>query len=113
MSVQSILAELTNKVNQSPEILAGMNTVFQFDISGDDQGTFQVKIQDNQAVFTNEAKEEPKATFVLSDKNFVKLVEGNLNPTTAFMMGKIKIKGDLSAAMKLQSLLKAYQGGGV
>jgi acyl-CoA dehydrogenase len=34
------------------------------------------------------------------------LMSGSLNPMTAFMSGKIKVKGDMSVAMKLQSLLK-------
>ncbi|MEL6923476.1 MAG: SCP2 sterol-binding domain-containing protein [Bacteroidota bacterium] len=34
-----------------------------------------------------------------------KLRTGNLNPMMAVMSGKIKIKGDMGLAMKLQSLL--------
>ena len=36
---------------------------------------------------------------------FLKLKNGDLNPMMAMMTGKIKIKGDMSIAMKLQSLL--------
>ncbi|MEV2837607.1 SCP2 sterol-binding domain-containing protein [Paenibacillus larvae] len=35
-------------------------------------------------------------------------MEGTLNPTTAYMFGKLKIKGDLSLAMKLQGVLQRY-----
>ncbi|AVF25600.1 Putative sterol carrier protein [Paenibacillus larvae subsp. larvae] len=38
----------------------------------------------------------------------LKLIEGTLNPTTAYMFGKLKIKGDLSLAMKLQGVLQRY-----
>ena len=37
--------------------------------------------------------------------NFLKLKNGELNPMMAVMTGKIKIKGDMGLAMKLQSLI--------
>jgi len=33
------------------------------------------------------------------------MLDGKLNATSAFMAGKLKVKGDMSLAMKLQSLL--------
>lgn len=44
-------------------------------------------------------------TVHVTTDNLIKLVKGELNPMTAMMMGKVKIKGDPSVAMKLQSLL--------
>lgn len=32
---------------------------------------------------------------------------GKLKPTTAFMMGKLKIKGDMQKALKLEKMMKA------
>jgi putative sterol carrier protein len=43
-------------------------------------------------------------TFSASEENFQKIVAGEQNPTTAYMTGKLKIKGDMGAAMKLQKL---------
>jgi len=39
-----------------------------------------------------------------SFENFLAMTKGDLNPMTAVMGGKVKIKGDMSVAMKLQSL---------
>lgn len=33
------------------------------------------------------------------------IINGDINPTTAFMHGKIKIQGDISSALKMQSIL--------
>lgn len=49
--------------------------------------------------------EEADTTIITSMENFMKLKNGDLNPMMAVMTGKVKIKGDMGLAMKLQSLL--------
>ena len=44
------------------------------------------------------------ATIETSAETFEKIVSGEQNPTTAYMTGKLKIKGDMGAAMKLQKI---------
>jgi putative sterol carrier protein len=39
-------------------------------------------------------------TFVMLDADFMKMVDGKLNPKTAFMTGKVKIRGNMAKAMK-------------
>jgi putative sterol carrier protein len=36
---------------------------------------------------------------------FNKMVNGSLKPTTAFMTGRLKIKGDMGLAMKLEKIM--------
>ena len=43
-------------------------------------------------------------TISTSAEVFEKVVKGEQNPTAAYMTGKLKIKGDMGAAMKLQKL---------
>ncbi len=51
--------------------------------------------------------DEEAACIISSDlETFVKLRNGDLNPMMAVMTGKIKIKGDMGLAMKLQALLQ-------
>ncbi len=42
---------------------------------------------------------------IASKETFIKLKSGDLNPMMAVMSGKVKIKGDMGLAMKLQSLI--------
>ena len=44
------------------------------------------------------------ATIETSGETFEKIISGEQNPTTAYMTGKLKIKGDMGAAMKLQKI---------
>jgi putative sterol carrier protein len=41
--------------------------------------------------------------------DFIKMASGQLKPTTAFMTGKLKIKGDMGAAMKLEKVLSSVK----
>lgn len=45
-------------------------------------------------------------TITMTRANLEKLMAGKLNPMTAFAMGKIKVSGDVSIAMRLGQLLK-------
>jgi putative sterol carrier protein len=109
MAVKEIFSALTEKMNQSPEGIQGFQAAYQFDLSGTESGSYQLKIEDGKAEYAEGTPFEAKCTLQLSDESFLKLVQGALNPTMAFMTGKLKIQGDLGQAMKLQSLLEKYK----
>lgn len=46
------------------------------------------------------------ATITVGGAEFLKLATGNLNPTIAFMKGRIKVKGDLTAALALSGAVR-------
>ena len=50
--------------------------------------------------------EEAGCTISTEADTFMQLKNGELNPMMAVMTGKIKIKGDMGLAMKLQSLIQ-------
>ena len=83
------------------ERVAGMNNTYVFDVEG--AGTWRVAIADG-SIEVAEGGGDADVTFSASEENFEKIVSGEQNPTTAYMTGKLKIKGDMGAAMKLQKL---------
>lgn len=52
-----------------------------------------------------EADDEADTVIIASEEDFAALMAGDLNPMGAVMMGKVKIKGDMGIAMKLQSFM--------
>ncbi|HEX5368085.1 MAG TPA: SCP2 sterol-binding domain-containing protein, partial [Dehalococcoidia bacterium] len=72
-----------------------------FDIDG--AGAWTVRVSDG-AVSVDEGAQEADCTIQASAETFEKVASGDLNPTTAYMTGKLKIKGDMGAALKLQKL---------
>jgi putative sterol carrier protein len=83
------------------EKLAGMNNSYLFDIEG--EGQWHVVVADG-AIQVNEGEGDADTTISTSADTFAQIVAGDQNPTTAYMTGKLKIKGDMGAAMKLQKL---------
>ncbi len=98
-SVQEFFVGLPERV--SPDRIEGMNNTYVFDIEG--AGAWTVAIADGTIEVT-EGVGDADCTFSASEENFEKIIAGEQNPTTAYMTGKLKIKGDMGAAMKLQKL---------
>jgi putative sterol carrier protein len=84
-----------------PAKIAGVSNSYLFDIEGD--GQWLVDVRDGKVTVT-EGGGDADATISTSSETFAKIVAGEQNPTTAYMTGKLKIKGDMGAAMKLQKL---------
>jgi putative sterol carrier protein len=80
---------------------AGLNATYLFDIAG--SGKWTVRVENGQ-VSVQEGEGDADTTISASEETFVKIVNGEQNPTSAFMTGKLKVSGDLGNAMKLQQL---------
>jgi putative sterol carrier protein len=84
-----------------PSKTAGMNNSYLFDIDG--AGKWKVDVQDGNVKVT-EGAEDADVTITTSEETFDKIVKREQNATSAYMTGKLKVKGDMGAAMKLQKL---------
>jgi putative sterol carrier protein len=98
MNLEQITEGLRERVGDD----SGLNATIKFDF-GDD-GIIFVDGESAPNTVSNEDR-DADCTIRISIENFKKLVDGDLNPTTAFMMGKLKIDGSMGIAMKLQGLL--------
>jgi putative sterol carrier protein len=81
---------------------AGMTNSYQFDIEG--AGQWHVDVDDGAVTVNEGAGGDADVTISASEETFQKIVAGEQNPTSAYMTGKLKVKGDMGAAMKLQKL---------
>ncbi len=93
---------VTEKVDKSK--IGGMTAVYQFEITGDGGGDWNVSIAGGDVAVAQGKAEKPSITLTMDANNFMDLIAGKLNGQTAFLTGKLKIKGDMTLAMKLQSV---------
>ena len=84
-----------------PSKTAGMKNSYLFEIEG--AGTWKVDVEDGTVKVT-EGGGEADCTISTTEETFEKIASGEQNPTSAYMTGKLKVKGDMGAAMKLQKL---------
>ncbi len=98
-SVREFFEGLESRVDASKT--AGMNNSYAFDVEG--AGTWLVAVSDGNVDVT-EGGGDADATITTSEENLLAISRGELNPTSAYMTGKLKVKGDMGAAMKLQKL---------
>ncbi|WP_225942028.1 SCP2 sterol-binding domain-containing protein [Sporosarcina limicola] len=108
MTMATIWNEIDRKLNGEPGPIEGMNTSYSFDLSGEDGGMYGLKLLDSKAEIVTGDPGEVDCALKMGVKDFKKLLAGNLNSTAAFMMGKLKVKGNIGLALKLESLLKQY-----
>lgn len=109
MRMDDVWKEIDTQLNGNPGPIEGMNTTYSFDLTGDDGGHFGLKFADGKAETIQGEPEDVDCALKMSVSDFKKLLGGNLNSTTAFMMGKLKVKGNIGLALKLENLLKDYQ----
>src|SRR5215469_2126751 len=89
-----------------PEKAGSTKGNVQFDLSGDQGGKWWIKIADGAAESGQGEVENPNLTLLADAGDYVKIAMGKLDPTAAFMSGKLKIKGDMGLAMKFASLFR-------
>lgn len=81
-----------------------LNAVIQFDMTGDGGGQYYVTIGAGACAVAEGNAPNPNMTMTAAATDYMDMINGVLNPMQAFMQGKIKIKGDMSLAMKMQTL---------
>ena len=91
----------TLETRVDPAKAAGLTATYLFEIDG--AGTWTVDVDDGK-VSVSESGGDPDCTISASSETFMKIARGEQNPTAAYMSGKLKIKGDMGQAMKLQKL---------
>lgn len=97
------LEEITEGIRQRVGEDSGLDATLKFDF-GDDGVVFVDGVSTPNTVSNED--QDADCTMKISKENFLKMVNGELDGTTAFMMGKLKVEGNMGVAMKLQSVLK-------
>ena len=95
------LAELTEELRKqaSRNVKLGYKVKFVFD-----DGVIFWDGTESSPDIGNEDKGEADTTISITSENLEKLMKGNLDPTMAYMTGKLKVEGKMGVALKLTSM---------
>ncbi len=87
-----------------PEVAGNLNATYIFDIAGSGGGKWTLQISDGKCELKPGAVGSGSVTISISDQDWLAIQKGKLNSQMAFMMGKLRVAGDMGLAMKLQSM---------
>jgi putative sterol carrier protein len=89
-----------------PEKAVGVNAVVQYKFTGEEAGNYIVTIADGKCTVAEGQAENPTMTLTADGRYFGDVLLGKEDGMKGFMMGKLKLAGDLNLAMKLTSFFK-------
>ena len=99
MDIKTATDRLRAKVGND----SGLGAVLKFDCGAD--GAIVVDATRVPNTLSNDAALVADCTVALGIATLGDLLSGELEPTTGFMMGKFKVSGDMSVALKLQRIV--------
>ncbi|XP_041815528.1 hydroxysteroid dehydrogenase-like protein 2 [Chelmon rostratus] len=88
------------------DVVKSTQGIYQFDLSGEHEGVWFLDLKNN-AGSAGQGQPTTAADVVMTmdSSDFSKMFAGKLKPTLAFMSGKLRIKGDMTLAIKLEKLM--------
>lgn len=107
-STKEIFEKIDQALKSDPSRVEGFDCVYQFALGGEDPGTYQVILKSGSIGAVEGTPETPQCTIEMDSADYKEMIAGNLNGTQAFMSGKLRVNGDIGLAMRLESVLSAF-----
>lgn len=94
---------ITEKIRSKMARAAGLSARVKFEFG--DEGRLLVDSTQNPALLSHEDG-DADVIFECTMDTFEAILEGRQDPSLAFMMGKLKVRGSMGLAMKLNAILE-------
>jgi putative sterol carrier protein len=88
-----------------PEAAKGVNATYQYELEGTGGGTWTVAVHDGTFEVSEGATANPTVVYKMNADNYVKMVNGDLSGTKAFLTRKLKVSGSIPLAQKMNTFL--------
>ena len=101
-AVADFFAALPARAATQAEKTRGLHDTYLFDVGP--AGSWTVTVDDGTVSVAEGDTGAATCTIVTNEETFLGIASGRQNPAMAFMTGKVKVSGDMSAAMRLKSV---------
>jgi putative sterol carrier protein len=102
MTVKEVFEAMPARFN--PEAATGMDEAFQYCITGEGGGDYNVSIKDGACTVSEGIHDKPSVALTLAVEDFLGLISGKTSGMQLFMSGKVKVTGNVMLAQKMQTL---------
>ncbi|KAF9778950.1 sterol-binding-like protein [Thelephora terrestris] len=109
-----ILAQLNSAIQsfsdgEKKDLQKKTNTIFELQIKNKEgvEATWTIDVKNEPKIHKGAGTAKPGVTLIMADETFQALAGGKLDGQRAFMSGKLKTKGNMMLATKLDGVLKA------
>lgn len=79
----------------------GVTAVYQFNLSGDHGGQFQLHVADQACRVSSGVHPSPNVTLAMAGEDCMAILEGRLSGVSAYLSGRLRVDGDIGLAMRL------------
>jgi len=104
-TAREIIEGFKDKLQANPDAGSSINAVVQFVVNGEEGGTWAIDLTKQPGELSEGASDSAACTLTMDADDFVAMMNKEANPMALFMSGKLKVGGDMSISMKLQSIL--------
>ncbi len=105
MTYEEIFAKSKELVGKSDVSDMNGHLAVQVNIEGEGSGAFYIELKDKQLFIEPYEFNDRDCKFTMSAKNFLKLINGELDAVVAFTLGKLKLEGSLEKALEFKKIL--------
>jgi putative sterol carrier protein len=105
-TVQESFDELAKGIEQNSEKAKEINAIYQFDVTGEGGGSWTVDLTRDSGWVSQGKADNAQCTIELSGEDWLAIMNQTLNPMQAFMMGKLRVSGDMGLATKLGTVFE-------
>jgi len=105
MSTAREYFEQTLPVKLTPEMANSVGAIYQFNIAGDGGGNWTVDLNKGEDWISEGEADNADCVISMKEKTFLKIIAKKTKPEMAFMMGQVKVAGNLALSLKLGKIL--------
>lgn len=105
MTPEKLFDQLARRIDERPELREEVGAVYQFDVSGDDGGSWTVNLRDEPIGVQTGASDDADCVITVGQSDLAGILDGSVDPQMAFMMGRVKVAGNFMLATRLRALL--------
>ena len=106
MTFEAMFAKVKELLSGADVSGIGEHLAYQFNITGEAQGIFYVEVKDGTLHVEPYTYNDRDAAFTLSAETLFKIAARKMDPILAVTLGKLKVEGNITKALKIKDFLK-------